>query len=395
MKKHIYLIITIISILLSGCINKQRNIEGYWTGKYHYNDYNDELVVKFDNGICVFSRHMPDSFTYKINDKEIIISPVVWPNEKYNLKYQLKRDSLFLYTSGFDTLIYSLKKLDEKCYIDKKIKDSNIEIDLPSSYSHKIRVFDIADNNQYFLYLGYDKDKLLVGFKNQVYFLDSNFYKIFTDSFDYEFDYYKHSLNLFIDKNIKYSDFEILANNLLFSSLTRVRFILKSNNPDSINVLERRLKPLSELEYNKLQELNKRNSNQHLLPPPPPSLLDLGLTKLKKSPIVEIFKNSILLNGEELNIKSLNELQLKIQNKELEPLILIYTDNSASYDYYIKTLLELYHLIDKLRNEYSLLIFQMNYNALTEDNQIKIQELFPYRFGEVNKQELELIKNGL
>lgn len=373
--RKLYILITIISIVLSSCISTKKKLHGNWI---ETNNYENPERIQFEDFYLKL-------YNYNINQDKI---------------YHLSKDTL--YVNGYDRIvkfkIVLTKNGFELCSLEK---DSSKSIFERNNYTNLIDYFNKkkntlielpkmkADEIEYTsdcisLFADYQNGELCVfinGLKHNLN--DTSFFNILYENENESNKWYL----LYIDKNIKLTELNKIKIELQKAHKLNVAYIVQQEN-NELSCIGYKLMPYEGVYpadvFDKL--------------PPMRSLVNYESDSFNKSNVLcRIGKNGIVLNSNSINLEELKKtLRSKILSNP-KTIIHAYFDDSYTYEDYLSFLVEMktiYHIIKEET------VIELNKTIDDEIEKLNSEDViydkFPMRIREIDEETyLKLKKYAL
>lgn len=352
MKQQLIIHILLFTILNS-CQNNKDRIQGSWIEK---NNFENPTTLDFEE------------LSFKMTTN----------NQKSEKLYHIKNDTL--YVGGVDQVYKSIIKLEgdklEIYNIDSvtpaNIFERYIYEDIVSYFNSKKRTsielprlelkFQGADKNYNNTLFADNVDgELVIYFNGVLHELNDTSYLALTKN------HWEEKCQLFIDNGLTISSLNKIKTELRKAQLNSIGYAVYDKNDSIINI-GLLLPPIespgdSPLSPSPQKELNKNKT---------------------KNIVVEIYQDSLSLDG-----KMINKENLKLDLKELiklddNEIICVYYDEQLKYERFINFITIIQSAYIELREEYALDNFQIsNYTKLDYEDKNRIRKRYPMHIREI------------
>ena len=374
-----------------GC-NQKSSFKGYWKGRVYYEEMNFDIFAKFDDKKFEISNHVNSPYYYSVFGNTITFRPTEFGG-KFSFRYVFVNDSLYFYRSECDTLYSSFKKIDPEDIIKNLINESDIQINLASGYSDKISIIDLPDQKRKFIFFGYKNDTLAIYFNDKQYSLNNGLFDTFQQAFESEFQLRESTFNLFIDKNIKYSEYIMFTKNLRLAGIAKVRFILHSEHVDSISCFQRMLPSYPFRQDIESLPDNLRTRVKHT-PFPVYPIKEISKEKIKRRILVQLTNDSTIFKVYNRSNLSTDLIKDLILSKNVEPDFNIYCQKDISFGKYIEFWTSTQLLINEIRDEISTREYGVAFSKLDFEKKDSIRKLYYYGFRQIDIEDYNYLKSS-
>lgn len=353
MKNVIYILFVVVALL--SCADKNKQLNGTWIEKDNFR--NPKIFNFMENSFQVFDGK------YLIAEKIFLIKKDTFITGDYNeinkSRFKLNGNILSFINLNNDTVISSFERGDFKNTLDYFNYKKGIKICVPNLNSEEIRQTEKANS----IYYDSHGNLYYNGRKTAIKDLAIQFR---TDG-EYEIIY----TLIYCDRNVSLSKLQEIKRELIKSQNYFVTYITQ-NNKNQLEGINVRLPHITESE----------------------SILDLIPENNYEALICQITNDKILLNGKEISSNQLFQLlKDKISQKKNELNVKVYFDDKMNYERYVKELYNIRNAYYSVRREYSKIKFgDSDYELMDDSVSIKIRDLYPMRFFEINENDFKRIK---
>jgi biopolymer transport protein ExbD len=215
------------------------------------------------------------------------------------------------------------------------------------------------------------------------------------------------SVELRVDSKVKFKTIKLVINKIKENGMFKVFFYCQDSNHElSASKKKGFYHRLNSYNYSKNEYiigkvLDSINNNSHIekdktienklevnmaeIPPPPPPP-GINIDKLKKGEY-DIPVRVIDLQGRKVIVNDVEFTELIIKEKISEwygknqTAFVISPDDNCNYNSWLKIYSEIYSVIDRFRDEYSVQHFGVNFNSLNNEKQNLVKDKYPIRIA--------------